>query len=651
MHAGAGQPRAALILRVLLRIPIPDVISSGRKAAPGMHEAAWRWLHVTAIPILLVLSACGGGGSGGGGEGGGGGGGSDIPPAPTLSVAQNQVSVGGQTGNAAPASINIPITIVHPSGKTLYSAVTYRGDSVAGAAVSWQSNSSGAITIAFALPAQLGAGSFSETITLNVCTDSACAHSIAGAPASIGVSYKVTGSALPPVSFYFPNPLASFTATTSDTSPETTNFTFYIKNVPPAGLYLLLTQPRGGFITNVTDTIQPDSLGELIVTLTFTLVSPASLGSGYFGSSVSVAVCYDQACTEPATGSPVTVPISYEVDLTQGVEYTLVTSSTGGLSDLAYDSANQQLYATSLAGYPPGASGAVFQFDPATGSAVNQVSISDSLATVAVSDDGSLLYAGSKANPSVYRLMLPSLQADITIPLGSEGSEQNIAAEMAVAPGEAHTLGVAFVPSTGPDLPPAIALFDDATELPQSLASLGRYASADFITWGADASTLYASQISYQAPLDQEIDILQANSSGLSIQSAFNLTGSSDTVGSIVYDSGDLYESSGVVRDATTGTVVSQIALPNPGNASPNPFSILCVTPDSTNNRIFVLTHNAQSSHLVLLIYALPNLAMQGAIDLGYDTFDVKLTTRMVLWGSQGVAFNRNGLQILSGTF
>jgi hypothetical protein len=37
--------------------------------------------------------------------------------------------------------------------------------------------------------------------------------------------------------------------------------------------------------------------------------------------------------------------------------------------------------------------------------------------------------------------------------------------------------------------------------------------------------------------------------------------------------------------------------------------------------------------------------------DFGYDSFDVSLTTRIILWGTTGVAFNRNGLQILSGTF
>lgn len=69
------------------------------------------------------------------------------------------------------------------------------------------------------------------------------------------------------------------------------------------------------------------------------------------------------------------------------------------------------------------------------------------------------------------------------------------------------------------------------------------------------------------------------------------------------------------------------------------------------NNRLFVLTRDAESSHLVLLIYTLPSLTMQGAIDLGYDVGDGTIQPSMVLWGSNGIAFNRDGLQILSGSF
>jgi len=402
------------------------------------------------------------------------------------------------------------------------------------------------------------------------------------------------------------------------------------------------------------DTVSPDTSGQLDVTLNFTLASPASLGSGYFKSSISVAICYDSACTHGVAGSPITVPVQYEVFLTQGKEYTLASSSQGGVSDLAYDAINQQLYVTSLAGYSGGAPGTVSQIDPATGHTVAQASLSDDLATIAVSDDGQLLYAGSRTNTSIYRLTLPALQSDIAIPLGSGntplGPAPNIAAQMAVPPGAAHTLAVALT-HPGSIVSQGIVLFDDAVARTQAIAPLGDYTSADSIAWGASAATLYAYRVSDQLPLDREIDELQADASGLSVQNAFNLTGNVDTVGQIAYDGGTLYESSGFLRDAGTGASLAQLVLPDDSPLPPATDRLVCVTPDTKNSRLFVLAANSQSSHLMLFVYTLPGLALQSAIDLGYDNFDGAVTTRMITWGSQGVAFNRNGLQILSGSF
>ncbi len=193
-------------------------------------------------------------------------------------------------------------------------------------------------------------------------------------------------------------------------------------------------------------------------------------------------------------------------------------------------------------------------------------------------------------------------------------------------------------------------MFDDATARAQAIPQLGRFASADALAWGPTASTLYAARFAYQGPLAQELDVLQADSSGLSIQSEFDLTGGTDPFGAIRYASGKLYEASGIVRDATSGAVLGQIVLPDALTTSPN-TELLCVTPDSANSRLFALVHDVQSERLALFVYSLPSLAVQAYIDLGNDGFDSNLTTRMIVWGSNGIAFNRPNLVILSGTF
>jgi hypothetical protein len=562
--------------------------------------------------------------------------------------------VSSATGDGAPASVTVKVSVANAPSTALTGSVAFSGDYIATASASWQSSSEGELTIAFFSPDQLGAGNYSATVTVNVCSDTECAHPIQGSPAQVTVHYAVTGSALPPVSFYFTNPFSNFAATTSETSPETTNFTFDIKNVPPAGLYAVITQPKGGFVTGVSDSVTIDTAGELVVTLTMTLQSPASLGSGFFNSSVSVAICYDQACNNPVPGSPVSVPIYYEVYLTQGKEYSLVSSSAQGISDLAYDSASGSLYVTGLSGYNSGYSSAVTELDPVTGKILSQQSVPDGLRHIAVSDDGQFVYAASTTNSSIYRLNVPALTTDITIDLGSsstdEGVEANIAGGIAVAPGAPRTLAVALSHAAGPNQSQGVAIFDDGTARPKVLAPLSNYTRADSIAWGANAQTLYDSRESDQQPEDWEIDALSVDSSGLTLSNSVGLTGTSDSAGLITYASGTLYESTGFLRDATTLKVVQQVALPEDGE-SPNPFSIVCITPDTANNRVLVLSRNGTSSHLLLLSYASSTLSLQGVADLGYDSFDVNIQTRQIVWGTQGVAFNRNGLQILSGSF
>ena len=602
------------------------------------------------ILMTVLLASCGGGG--------GGAASADPPPppppSPTLSLSQTSVVVSAMQGAAAPASADITLSIANAPAAPLQSSVSVSGTEIGAVNTMWQSASQGALTIVFVSPDQLGPGNYTEILTLNVCTDSACSHPIAGSPARITITYTVAGGTPTPVSFYFPQPQSSFSATTSDTSPESTSFTFYIQHVPPAGLYLLITQPKSGFVTGLTDTVEPDSLGELIVTLNLALQSPASLGSGFFQSSVSVAVCYDKACTRPVAGSPVSVPIQYAVYLTQGQEYSLLSSTAGGISDVAYDTTSGSLYVTGLGGYNSAFSSAVTEVNPATGSTVKQVSLNDGLSRLALSDDGQYLYAASTANPSIYRLLTPALTTDLTIDLGStsgpEGVQAIIAGALAVAPAAPHTLGVALAHPAGSDISQGEAVFDDGVMRTQMLAPLGVYTEHDSIAWGATAGTLYVVRASVQQPVARELDALSVNASGITLAQSVNLIGTADSGAPFVYAAGSLYEATGFVRDAATLNILEEVALP-PTPSDPNAYGILCLTPDIANHRLFILANDSRTSKLVLLIYALPSLSLQGAIDFGFDSFDGNIQTRLILWGTNGIAFNRNGLQILSGSF
>jgi hypothetical protein len=143
-------------------------------------------------------------------------------------------------------------------------------------------------------------------------------------------------------------------------------------------------------------TATADSSGQITVAISLTLVAPASLGSGFFASSVTFMVCYDKACQHQLAGSPATEPISYTVFLTEGQEYSLRTVNAGGISDLAYDAVGQRLYVSALSGYQSGFSGAVTQVDPLTGDTGTQISLADDVFGIA---EGSFAeYARARAN-------------------------------------------------------------------------------------------------------------------------------------------------------------------------------------------------------------------------------------------------------------
>lgn len=145
---------------------------------------------------------------------------------------------------------------------------------------------------------------------------------------------------------------------------------------------------------------------------------------------------------------------------------------------------------------------------------------------------------------------------------------------------------------------------------------------------------------------------MSADGTGLIVQSSTVVTGGPDSVGSLAYEQGNLYEQTGYVRDAGTGAVLGHFQLPAYlGAGGTTADQIVAVTPDLANSRAFVLLHDVHSSHLLLLNYSTSTYSLQSVMDLGYDNFDTAITTHMLFWGSNGVAFNRDGLQILSGTF
>jgi hypothetical protein len=558
-----------------------------------------------------------------------------------LSLPGTQISVSTYVNNLAPLPAALAVTILNPPSSKLTYRVISSGMAVSSADFSWQSVSSGTLNIHFPSPATLGAGTFQGSVQLSVCSDAACLQPIGDSPATLMVTYTVNPGSQPPTSFTLmegPQAIAS-ALYTSQTDPILVDFALYVTNLPSSGLWVIVTQPSSGFV--VSAGLAPYSGPSAVVGLT--LKSPAQLGSGLFNGSVTFQVCYDEQCQNPVQGSPVVEPLTFAVSLSAGLEYAIKNVSIPGITDVGWNSANQQLYATTLtAGNWPQS---LLQIDPTAGTVGSSLSLGVDLYHLALSDDGQDAYVASRDQPTVYRVELPSLVSDLQIPLGSTSMGANSVYQMQVAPGTPQILAVSFSQGGSTEYTAGVAVFDGATERTNLLPELPDFGTPAEIAWSSSSSVLYAVRYTPAVPTDLlELDVVNANASGLSLGTAFPIS-LSDALGSVWYAAGRLYGTDGNIRDPSTNTILAQYVVPDG-------YQISTLVPDAANNRIFVLAHAILSGHLILFCYDATTLALRSVTDLGYDMTPA-YPLRLITWGTNGIAFTsgENTLVVLSGSF
>lgn len=589
--------------------------------------------------LALSLAACGGGGDSPAAS-------SSSPPPPVsnakLQMNATAFEVSAYAANLAPLPVTLNATIVNPPTSQLFYKISNSGKAVANSSFAWQSAQAGALTISFPSPGQLGVGTYQSSVQLSVCLDTACTQPIGDSPVSISVTYLVNAGSQPAASFTVqPGPtLIASPLFTSQSAPIVADFSFYVTNFPSSGLWVNITQPAGGPITSaafVNDTGPNAVIG-------LQIKSPAALGPGIYSDSVSFTLCYDSACQNPVSGSPLTEPLDFVVSATAGIEYASKTIDLPGASSVAWDPIGQQLYATTISG---GATpNSLVQLNPVDGTIGSALAFPAALTQLAISSDGQYAYVASTDQPTVYRVELASLTSDLQIPLGSSQNGTNTVYQLAVAPGAPQTLAVSLNVAGANDYTAGVAVFDGAIQRPDLLPPLNSFASPASIAWSDSASTLYAFR---SAPANPawlaEIDSVTANSSGLSVATAFPINLQNDALARIFYAAGRLYGNDAVVRDASTGAVLGQFAIPSG-------YQIITLLPDAGNSRVIFLTHNSQSSHLVLLCYDAATFAMTSLADLGYDN-SPGYPLNMTLWGNNGTAFDYGGnsLVVLSGAF
>lgn len=284
--------------------------------------------------------------------------------------------------------------------------------------------------------------------------------------------------------------------------------------------------------------------------------------------------------------------------------------------DIAYDPARQLIYATAANNDPNGNSIAVL--DLATASFIGSQFAGSNPNLLALSDDSQFLYAGIDGTTSVQRFTLASFGSPDTrysVPQVPFNGLQT-AVDLEVAPGAPHTTAIVPGNVNSGSFGQSFSIFDDVTPR----AATGPPVSS--LAWGADASSLFGTEsgglLTFSVAAGGPV---QTNSFG-------GVLG----FGKIHFNSSTqrVYSESGQVANSSTGAPSGIFPISGP------------MVPDATNNTAYFASQ--QTGATVIKSFDLTHFTLVGSITIPGVGGTVE---RVLRWGSNGLAFNTTGGQIV----
>jgi hypothetical protein len=330
------------------------------------------------------------------------------------------------------------------------------------------------------------------------------------------------------------------------------------------------------------------------------------------------------------------------------LNFTINSTGSGSVAvnqlanDLVWDAKNQVIYLSvpSIAGAATG--NTISILNPFTGTITKSQFAGSEPDVLAISDDSQFLYVGLDGSSSVQRFKLPGLTTDINYSLGKDPFfGPFFALDLQVAPAAPSTTAVTrgnF--NVSPSAQGGVQIFDDATMRLMTVPGFsGTGHLFDSLQWGSDATALYAAN---NEDTGFDFYTLTVSPSGVVFGNDYGGDFSQFFI-HIHYDQGTklVYADDGHVVVPSTGLPGGLFAASG------------LMVPDSTLNRAFFLGQTQSqvgSNNFTTESFDLTHFTPVNSITISNVQGN---PLRLIRWGTDGLAFNSSGGQIIliSGTF
>jgi uncharacterized repeat protein (TIGR01451 family) len=305
-------------------------------------------------------------------------------------------------------------------------------------------------------------------------------------------------------------------------------------------------------------------------------------------------------------------------------------------NEIVYNKADGLIYASVPGSVGGDLGNTIAAIDPNSGAIVKTIFVGSEPTKIALSSDGTQIFVGLNAAGAVRQVDLVAgtagMQFSLGVATGIYNNSPNIAADLAVIPGQPNA--VAVYSNVG-----IVTVYDSGVARPNKSSGLPTYFNSNFgsLSFGGSASMLY---LNAQTP-GTNLYALTIDSTGVTQTRNFGTNASGNTVQSIQYDNNRIYAANGAVLNAADGTQLGQFSIPSQYTNSGVIAASGPMVSDSALGRAWILPSNSYPSNLNQIIaFDETTFNPVGSIPLTgtpssppYPAYD------MIRWGQNGLAF------------